>query len=215
MIKLAGRMADGYLARATESIQSLRALSDGLTRACGSGGRDPSAFGKAAYVLCSVKKKSEEAKHAMRNNPFAIYQFAVMENYVLSQTGFDPEIRKRIAEPYWKGDLPEASKQITDELLDAFTAAGNEDEVVARINDYAQIALPILQPIGVDSEGMRMVGSRPKFPGFVMPELLLCLWSLSRRDHTISWKLQLKYPRIVDSFSVVYLDVIAFLNRFD
>jgi 5,10-methylenetetrahydromethanopterin reductase len=157
MLQLAGRLADGYLARPIESIQSLTALSDSLMEACGSSGRDPSTFEKAAYLLCSVKKKSDEAKQAMRNNSFTIYQFAVMEDYVLSQTGFDPEVKKRIAEPYWKGDLPEASKQISDELLDAFTASGNEDEVVARINDYSKVALPILQPIGVDSRDIQMV----------------------------------------------------------
>ena len=88
----------------------------------------------------------------MRRNPFTIYQFAVMEEYVLTQTGFDPTIRRKIAERYWKGDLPAASNEISDELLEAFTATGTISDVIRRIKEYSRLALPILQPVGSNIE---------------------------------------------------------------
>jgi 5,10-methylenetetrahydromethanopterin reductase len=150
MIELAGKVADGYLARATESLQSLTVLSETLKTACESHGRDPSKLDMAAYILCSAKKTEEAAREAMRRNPFTIYQFAVIDDYVLSQSGFDPAHKKKIAEPYWKGALSSASKEISDELLDAFTAVGTSDGVIDKIEAFSKIAMPILQPIGAD-----------------------------------------------------------------
>lgn len=157
MIKLAGKTADGYLARALESPQSLQVLSENLTNACKSYGRNPSEVDMAAYILCAANKKPQEARDMMRRNPFTIYQFAVMEDYVLTQTGFDPTVRKQIAEHYWKGDLSTASKEIPDELLEAFTATGTTDDVIRRIKDYSTLALPILQPVGSNIEDFESV----------------------------------------------------------
>jgi len=150
MIELAGRVADGYLARATESLESLTVLSQNLKTACKTHGRDPSKIDMAAYLLCSVKKADEAAREAMRQNPFTIYQFAVIDDYVLNQSGFDTAIKKQIAERYWKGDLSGASKEISDGLIDAFTITGTSDSVTEKVKAFSRIAMPILQPIGAD-----------------------------------------------------------------
>ncbi len=150
MIELAGKVADGYLARATESTQSLSLLSENLAKACKSHGRDPAKLEMAAYLLCSVKQRDEEAKDAMRQNPFTVYQFAVMDDYVLSQTGFDIGVKKRIADLYWKGDLAGAGNEISDDLINAFTITGTPNALIDKIEEFSKIAMPILQPIGTD-----------------------------------------------------------------
>jgi len=48
--------------------------------------------------------------------------------------------------------LSAASKEIPDELLEAFTGTGTTDDVIRRIREYSTLALPILQPAGSNIE---------------------------------------------------------------
>jgi len=66
-----------------------------------------------------------------------------------------------IAEPCWKGDLAGASKEISDELLDAFTITGTSDSVIDKIEGFSRIVMPTLQPAGPnvrDVDGMLDAG---------------------------------------------------------
>ncbi len=159
MLRIAGQLCDGYLARALESLASCRRLIGAVQAAATAAGRPLGAVDTAAYVLCSVSGDRAAARAAMRRDPFVIYQFAVIDEAVLRESGVDPEVKRRIGEPFRRGDLEGASREIGDALLDEFTLAGTADGVIARLEAYAQagVQLPILQPIATTEPEVRRV----------------------------------------------------------
>jgi 5,10-methylenetetrahydromethanopterin reductase len=60
-VTLAGRKADGYLARPAESIPSLRGILDRLRSSAIDAGRDPDSLETAGYLLSLVDKTRREA----------------------------------------------------------------------------------------------------------------------------------------------------------
>ena len=159
MLRIAGEVCDGYLARALESPASCRRLVAGVRDAASRAERAPAGVDVAAYLLCAVDPDRRAARDAMRHDPFVSYQFAVIDEVVLRESGVDPETKRRIAEPFFRGDLERARAQIDDALLDAFTLAGSPDDVLERLGAYAAagVRLPILQPVASDSTGLRRV----------------------------------------------------------
>ncbi|HKV44118.1 MAG TPA: LLM class flavin-dependent oxidoreductase [bacterium] len=160
MLRVAGEICDGYLARALESPASCSRLIGAARRAATGAGRDPEALDVAAYFLCAVDRNPAAAREAMRRDPFVAYQFAVIDEAVLHESGVDPETKRRIAGPFWRGDLEGARRQIGDALLDTFTLAGSPDGVLDRLGAYARagVRLPILQPIATaDLEVRRLI----------------------------------------------------------
>ena len=65
----------------------------------------------------------------------------------------------RIGEPFWRGDLEGASREVSDALLDEFALAGTADDVIARLGAYAEagVQLPILQPVATAEPEVRRV----------------------------------------------------------
>ena len=159
MLRIAGELCDGYLARAVESPASCRRLITAVRAAASAAERNPDGVDAAAYLLCAVDPDREAARDAMRRDPFVSYQFAVIDEAVLRESGVDPESKRRIAEPFWRGDMEGARRQISDALLDTFTLAGSPDDVLGRLGAYAEagVRLPILQPVGIDEPGVRRV----------------------------------------------------------
>ncbi len=159
MLRLAGEVCEGYLARAVESPVSCRRLIGDVHAAAEASGRAAGGVDFAAYILCAVDRDREAARSAMRRDPFVVYQFAVIHERVLVESGVDPAFKRRIGEAFWRGDLPEASRQVGSELLDAFTLAGTPDDVLDRLAAYADagVRLPILQPVSTEEAEVRRV----------------------------------------------------------
>jgi len=127
--------------------------------AASAAGRNPEAVDAAAYLLCAVSSDRAEARDAMRRDPFVVYQFAVIDEAVLRESGVDPQVKRRIAEPFWKGDLTAATREVSDALLDEFTLAGTASDLIARLDAYVEagVRLPILQPIATAEVEVRRV----------------------------------------------------------
>lgn len=159
MLGVAGEVCDGYLARALESPASCRRLIGAVRTAASAAGRNPEAVDVAAYLLCAVSSDRAEARAMMRRDPFVVYQFAVIDEAVLEESGVDPRVKRRIAEPFWRGDILAASQEVSDELLDEFTLAGTPSDVIARLGTYAEagVRMPILQPIATADPEVRRV----------------------------------------------------------
>ncbi len=159
MLRLAGEMCEGYLARAVESPTSCRRLIDTVRRSAEAAGRGADSVDAAAYLLCAIARDREAARSAMRRDPFVVYQFAVIQDEVLAESGVDPACKRAIADAFWRGDLESASRQIGDVLLDTFTLAGTTDDVLERLAAYvrAGVRCPILQPITAERQDVERV----------------------------------------------------------
>lgn len=159
MLRLAGEICEGYLARAVESPASCRRLIGAVRRAAEARGRGADSVDTAAYLLCAVARNRESARSVMRRDPFVAYQFAVIQDNVLAESGVDPASRRPIADAFWQGDVDGAARQIGDALLDTFTLVGTADDVLERLSAYARagVRCPVLQPIAAEQRDVERV----------------------------------------------------------
>jgi 1,4-dihydroxy-2-naphthoate octaprenyltransferase len=152
-VELAGRKADGYLARPCESIPSLRGILERLRASASAAGRDPADIETAAYLLSLVDKTRREALNRAKREPFVIYMMSVLGDVSLQRAGFPREMRDRIAAAWRAEEYHEAGKLIPDELLDAFMLCGTREDVAEKAMAFhaeTGLDLPLLQPVVQD-----------------------------------------------------------------
>ncbi len=148
-LQLAGRKADGYIARPAESIPNLKRLLAKLRASSVAAGRDEEAVDVTGYVLTHVDKSRHEALNRAKREPFVIYMISVLSNFSLEKAGFEPALRDRIAAAWRAEDYHKAAELIPDDMLDAFALCGTPEEVaegLARYNE-AGMTMPVIQPI--------------------------------------------------------------------
>ncbi|MEM0118465.1 MAG: LLM class flavin-dependent oxidoreductase [Conexivisphaerales archaeon] len=168
MLRMAGRVADGYLAAPAESTQSIRRIISELNSA--RNGINSSSRNRkievAANILTYVAERKEDAIQIAKRDPFVTYMMAVLDDRTLIESGFTYEDRSRIFEPYMKGRIEEASSKIKDEMIQAFAAVGDYDSVIDKLKDYvrAGVDLPLLLPIKTDQASLgRLLEVQPLY----------------------------------------------------
>ena len=158
-VELAGRSADGYLARPAESVPSLSGILRRLRQAALGAGRDPESIETAGYILTHIDATRRDALNRAKREPFVIYMMSVLSEVSLRRAGFEVELRDRIAEAWRAEDYHRAAQLIPDELLDAFIACGTVDDVARKAAAYAGtgLAVPLLQPILQEEEQVERI----------------------------------------------------------
>ncbi len=159
-VELAGRKADGYLARPCESIPSLAGIIDRLHDSVTTAGRDPRDIETAGYLLTLIDKSRREALNRAKREPFVIYMMSILGNVSLHRAGFEPELRDRISAAWRADEFHEAGKLVPDGLLDAFMLCGTREDVAEKALAFhrdAGLELPLLQPILQEDRHVREV----------------------------------------------------------
>jgi 1,4-dihydroxy-2-naphthoate octaprenyltransferase len=159
-VELAGRIADGYLARPCESIPSLAGIIERLQVSATAAGRDPRDIETAGYLLTLVDKSRREALNRAKREPFVIYMMSILGSVSLQRAGFEPELRDRIAAAWRADDFHEAGKLVPDDLLDAFMLCGTREDVAEKALAFHQKAgldMPLLQPVLQEDRQVREV----------------------------------------------------------
>ncbi|HEX6655122.1 MAG TPA: LLM class flavin-dependent oxidoreductase, partial [Candidatus Limnocylindria bacterium] len=149
-VELAGRKADGYLARPAESIASLTGILRRLRGAASAAGRDPDDLESAGYLLTLVDKSRRDALNRAKREPFVIYMMSVLGDVSLKRAGFERELRDRIAAAWRAEEFHDAAGLIPDELLDAFMLCGTAEQVAEGALAFhlrAGLEVPLLQPV--------------------------------------------------------------------
>lgn len=170
ILALTGKLSDGYVAKGGESIESTRQIVSSIKKSAESAGRQISEIDVGAYLLSLTDSSKEKALDRARKDPFVTYMLSVQDDYLYEGTGINPSEKKPIAENYFKGNIGVASSFVSNEMLEAFTLVGTEDDVIERVLEYrkAGVALPILQPIsmrkddvtGIIAAGKNLVSQR-------------------------------------------------------
>ena len=152
MVELAGRTAEGYLARPAESLPGFEKIRATLRRSAQAAGRPADAVETAGYLLTLVGDSRREALNRAKREPFVIYMMSILSDVTLRRAGFEPGLRDAIAAAWRAEDYHRAAEQIPDELLDAFLLCGTVPQVAARADEYAAAGMdvPLLQPIVQD-----------------------------------------------------------------
>ena len=148
-LEVAGRKADGYLAKPCESIPSLQTIHTRVWDAARAAGRNPAEIDTAAYLLSLVDRTRREALNRAKREPFVIYMMSILTPVSMHRAGFDIELRDRIGAAWKAEDYHGAGKLIPDEMLDAFILCGTRDDIAEKaMGFHAQtgLDLPLLQP---------------------------------------------------------------------
>lgn len=149
MVELAGRLAEGYLARPAESLPGFEKIVSTLRGAAVAAGRRADAVETAGYLLTLVADTRREALNRAKREPFVIYMMSILSDVTLRRAGFETAMRDRIAAAWRAEDYHRAAEMIPDELLDAFILCGTVADVATRAAHYnaAGMDVPVLQPI--------------------------------------------------------------------
>jgi 5,10-methylenetetrahydromethanopterin reductase len=159
MLKLTGRHAEGYVAKGGESVQSIKQIVADIESAARSAGRRMEDIEVCAYLLTLVEKTRETALDRARRDPWMLYMLSVQDDYLYQGTGIDPLKKKPISENYFKGNLEEASRGVSDEMLESFALVGTGDQILERISEFEKVGLnlPILQPLSMKPDDVKAV----------------------------------------------------------
>ncbi|MCU1672038.1 MAG: 1,4-dihydroxy-2-naphthoate octaprenyltransferase [Frankiales bacterium] len=157
--ELAGRAADGYLARPAESVQGIAVAAERIAASALAAGRTLADVEIGGYLLCLVDDSRAAALDRAKREPFAIYMLAVQSDISLRRVGIDPAVRLPVMKAWQAGDYHAAAQLISDELVDAFLLCGTTAEIAARVQAYvdAGMTLPVLQPVVQSEEQTALV----------------------------------------------------------
>jgi 5,10-methylenetetrahydromethanopterin reductase len=159
MLRAAGAWADGVQLGAIVSPGYVRWSWDQVARGAIAAGRDPATLDLASNVLVSVDADARAGRDAVR--PVLAYYIHRVEAVVLSTAGADPEEIERVRRAVFEDGVDAGARLVSDGLIDVFAAAGNPEQVVARLNDYVHAGLRGVlawHVIGPDrSRGLRLL----------------------------------------------------------
>jgi alkanesulfonate monooxygenase SsuD/methylene tetrahydromethanopterin reductase-like flavin-dependent oxidoreductase (luciferase family) len=146
MISLASDIADGILLY-LRPIEELRNTISQIKANTGN-----KSFEIACVLIGAVSNKQPEKARERAAKTLAFYT-AVGKYYnsFLSDNGFGEEVEE-ITSEYWRNGPDEASKFVSEKMLDSLTISGNSDQCVKSLGRFvsAGVALPIIQvnPVG-------------------------------------------------------------------
>ncbi|BEP15281.1 hypothetical protein acdb102_35920 [Acidothermaceae bacterium B102] len=157
--ELAGRAADGYLARPAESLQGIEVAVKRIDVAAAAAGRGPGEVEIGGYLLTVIDENRRAALDRAKREPFVIYMLSVQSDVTMRRAGLDPELRGRLAEAWRAEDYHRAAQLIPDAFVDAFLLCGSREDVAARTEAFALAGMtqPILQPVVQDDDQLTAV----------------------------------------------------------
>ncbi len=157
--ELAGRGADGFLARPAESLPAFELGVKRIRAAETAAGRTAGEVEVGGYLLALADSSRRAALDRAKREPFVIYMLSVQSEPAMRRAGLDPTMRQSIFARWREEDYHGAAQIIPDELVDAFLLCGTRDEIAERADQFrrAGMALPILQPVLQEQEQVERV----------------------------------------------------------
>lgn len=139
MMQAAGQWADGVELGAMVSPGYLRWSWAQICEGAEAAGRDPATLDLASNVLVSVDRDARAARDAVRR--VLAYYTARVEPIVLSTSGADPDELAAVQHAVAERGVAAGAEVVTDAMIDTFAAAGDIDQVAARLTVFAEAGL--------------------------------------------------------------------------
>jgi 5,10-methylenetetrahydromethanopterin reductase len=159
MIRATGAWADGVYLGAITSPGYARWACGEMAAGAREAGRDPSSLDVVANILLSVGPDRKAARDACRR-VLAYYLYRV-ERVVYEHSGADPEQVEFVRSSVPQQGVDRVAKQLPEELIDVFAAAGDPDTVLSRLDDFERAGVRGLNAwyvFGPDpDEGLRLL----------------------------------------------------------
>jgi len=150
MLQLAGEIGDGVLFSVGSPVAYVKYALENLTIGAKRANRSLSEVDVGCYVACAPTKKSKRAGKIVQG--FVAFMAAYASEDILKMSNLSPSEALRMREVLEKEGMAEASKHVSDEILEVFGAFGSPEDITDRIEDYVShgVNLPILFPMPPD-----------------------------------------------------------------
>lgn len=138
MVRMAGEIGDGWLGHELNTPEWLReVIMPGLTEGLRRSGRDRRDFSVVLSVCCAVSRSRREA---IQQAATSVAFYATVRTYAafFASAGFE-ESARRVGEAFRAGDLQAMTDSVSDEMVEAFTAAGTPDDVRKKLREYSRL----------------------------------------------------------------------------
>ncbi len=106
---------------------------------------------RVSYMMTSMDPDLNAARETVKKFYFFLYQLSdVLPPNTLEKYGVSEERLKPMKEAWKKGNIPEASRLVPEEAVDALAIVGTPDKALQRVSEYVKVGvdLPIIMPIG-------------------------------------------------------------------
>ncbi|MEM8904429.1 MAG: LLM class flavin-dependent oxidoreductase [Actinomycetota bacterium] len=157
MMELTGEIGDGvvlnYLVSPSYNDRAMEHLAIGAAKS----GRTVDDLDRPQLVVCSV---DEDRTAALDGARLLVTQYLGQQPHIMKASGVPQDLLDRIGEvltwPATHEQVVEASKLVPDDVVQMICAAGDPDEVIAKVREYcaAGCTCPILYPLGPDVRKM-------------------------------------------------------------
>ena len=147
MLELAGRIGDGALFTAGFSVYNVNKAIPIVMQGIQASGRSAGSGRIGTYLVSSLGEASKEVKG------FLAFDVAYSRPEAVIASGIPAEEVQAIQDAVMKKGLAEASKLVSDDIVDGFAACGTKGEIQAKLEEFrkAGVTEPILLPMGTDA----------------------------------------------------------------
>lgn len=160
MLQLAGEIGDGVLFSVGLPPPYVKYAIENLTIGAKRANRSVSEVDVGCYIACAPLKKNNPAGKVIRG--FVAFMVSYASEEVLKMSNLESSDALRIREVLEKKGMAEASKHVSDEMIEATGAFGTPEKIIERIEEYASYGakLPILIPLPPDYRLAVEIGER-------------------------------------------------------
>jgi 5,10-methylenetetrahydromethanopterin reductase len=160
MLQLAGEIGDGVLFSAGSPVPYVKYAVENLDIGAKKANRTMTEVDVCCYIACAPLKRNKPPGTVIRG--FVSFMVAYASQDVLKMTNIDSSQALRIREVLEKDGMAEASKHVSDEMIDAFGAFGTPERILERVEEYVSqgVDLPILFPMPPDFRLTTEIGGR-------------------------------------------------------
>jgi 5,10-methylenetetrahydromethanopterin reductase len=158
MTELAGEIADGAILNGLLSTAYTRGMIENLKAGAKRAGRSMEGFEQPQLVNISMSDDQEKARASTR---YLITKYLGQQPHIGKAAGLEPELLDRINKvmggwPARPGGVEDATKLVSDDIVNALTISGNESHVKDRVQEWmdAGITYPILLPLSDNYDEM-------------------------------------------------------------
>jgi 5,10-methylenetetrahydromethanopterin reductase len=139
MLEVSGALADGVQLGAITSPGYVRWAWERVADGARDAGRDPATLDLAANILISVDRDAAAARESVRE--VLAYYLHRVEGVVVDTSGADPDQVNAVRRAVREDGVAAGARAVTRHLIDVFAAAGDPDEVTARLREYRAAGL--------------------------------------------------------------------------
>jgi 5,10-methylenetetrahydromethanopterin reductase len=158
MTELAGEIADGALLNGLLSAEYTRGMVESLKSGAKRAGRSLDNFDRPELINISM---SDDPKKALESTRYLITKYLGQQPHIGKAAGVEPELLDRINNtmggwPARPGGVEEATKLVSDDIVNALTISGNASHIKDRVQEWmdAGISYPILLPLSHNYDEM-------------------------------------------------------------